>query len=529
MGLPPLIDRELRVAARKPQTYLFRFATGALNLLFGFAFVLPGAHNIALVGTNSRGVFWWLAGMMIVAGMILALFFAGDAIASERRNRTLELLRISRLGPLEILLGKLVACGIGAGQGMLAFNLTLALTLLTGGVTLSEYLRVVILGLNCFFLALTLGLAASCVCRDGRTATLLGLGLLATVAAGPLAFAKTTAHSLLVTKAPTLWELISPVMAFRLCDPLITSANPFSFWQSLIWQHVLAWSVLLAAASVLKSTWQSDKPNVRSRIRLDLSRRTVLQKTDPEFQDQLNENPIHWLLIQQYGNTQHRSMAFILLSLISGLIFRVMNRWLPTALAIFSVMLSWHIFMKLWVTWVACHLLTEMRRTGMLELTLTTPLDWHQVLEGWLLGLKRVFLAPVLGLFGLDIIIAVVAGSRMSAAFGGSSWMLWLLFTLVGLAIDLYALTWLGLLRGITASNTTRAWVGTLSVILLLPWFGVASLFALAGVGFISGVSAGIFDLTLTRFVFGLFVAIGTTAWSIDQLRSHLHENLARN
>jgi hypothetical protein len=51
---------------------------------------------------------------------------------------------------------------------------------------------------------------------------------------------------------------------------------------------------------------------------------------------------------------------------------------------------------------------------------------------------------------------------------------------------------------------------------------------ALAGVGYLPGVSAGLFDLTITRLVFGLLITIGVTAWAIDQLRGHLRENLVK-
>ena len=126
-----------------------------------------------------------------------------------------------------------------------------------------------------------------------------------------------------------------------------------------------------------------------------------------------------------------------------------------------------------------------------------------------------------------DLAIAVLLGERLTALYSGAWWLGWIVTTLLGLFIDSYALTWLGLRLGMSALNTTRAWLSAVAWVLWLPWFMVASLMALGGVGFNTGVTVGSFDLVITRMVCGLFVTIGATAWAIDQLRSHRRESLA--
>jgi ABC-type transport system involved in multi-copper enzyme maturation permease subunit len=530
MGLPPLIERELRCAARHPRTYRIRLITGILTSLVGIAFILPGSHNIALVGTNSRGVFWWMSGLMIFYGMVLALFLSGDAIASERRERTLELLRLTELEPFEILLGKLVSTGIGAIQGLLAFSLTLALAILAGGVTLGEFLRFAILALNGLFLALSVGLLASCHCRDGRVAAVIGLILLALISALPLIDGAGPANlSTPGTFSPTGWAFVSPFTAFQLCDPMKSTLGPWAFWKSLLIQHGLAWMILAIAARRLRFHWRSESNEAWTGVKEWFNRR--IPETDfrsMDAKDCKEENPIFWLLTVKYGGPAHRLGALLVLAVTSLLVFTAMRSFSSPLVAAFVVLISWHVFIRLWVAWVASHLMTEMRRSGMLELTLTTPMDWRLILDGWLIGLKRVFLLPVGALFGIDLMISYTLGERLTVAFGGNEWLVWILFTLLGLAMETYALTWLGLLCGIRAQNTTRAWIASISTILLLPWFCVAALFALAGVGYLTGVSAGLFDLTIARLVFGLLITIGVTAWAIDQLRDHMRENLVK-
>ncbi|MDA7867323.1 ABC transporter permease subunit [Verrucomicrobia bacterium] len=531
MGFPPLIERELRCAARNPRTYRIRLVTGILTSLVGIAFILPGSHNIALVGTSSRGVFWWMSGLMIFYGMVLALFLSGDAIASERREKTLELLRLTELEPFEILMGKLVSTGIGAIQGLLAFSLTLALAILAGGVTLGEFLRVAIMALNCLFLSLSVGLLASSHCRDGRLAAVIGLILLALISALPLiggAIPATLATP--GTFSPEGWAFVSPFTAFQLCNPMNSTLGPWAFWKSLFIQHGLAWIALALAARRLRFHWRFESNDTWTGIKEWFERRmpeTDFQSFDTK--ERKEENPIFWLLTVKYGGPAHRLGALVALIVTSLLVFTAMRSFSSALVAAFVVLISWHVFVKLWVAWVASHLMTEMRRSGMLELTLTTPMDWSLILDGWLIGLKRVFLLPIAVLFGIDLMIAYSVGERLTVTFGGHEWLVWILFTLLGLAMETYALTWLGLLCGIRAQNTTRAWITSISIILLLPWFCVASLFALAGVGYLTGVSAGVFDLAITRLVFGLLITVGVTAWAIDQLRGHLRENLVKD
>lgn len=528
MGLPPLIERELRIAARSPRTYRFRLISGILTSLVGIGFILPGSHNIALVGTASRGVFWWMSGMMLAYGMMMALFLAADSLTSERRERTLELLQLTRLTPFEILIGKLVATGTGAIQGILACSLTLSLAILAGGVTLMELASVIALGLNSIFLALATGLLASCFAREGRTALLLGLILLGIICALPLATLPPTSNTITPTAPPSGWALFSPLTSFQLCDPISPRFQLSRFVISLLMQHLLSWGILGLAGKWLRSHWRTDAPNQnlkwRAFLKLDHSPMSVVPV---ESEDTKNENPISWLLILKYGNRTHRLAIGLGLIAVSGILFVALARMTSSVEAFFAVLISWHLLTKLWVGWIACHLMTEMRRSGMLELTLTTPLDWDLILDGWLIGLKRIFLPPIALLIGVDLLASYFASDRLTLAFGNKWWLGWMFLALSGLIVDTYALAWLGLRWGLTARNTTRAWLISVGIILFLPWFGIASLMAITGVGFVSGISVGSFDLIISRIVFGLLITIGSTAWAIDQLRAHLRENLA--
>ena len=527
MGFPSLIDRELRSAARNPRTYRLRLAAGLLGTLVGLAVILPGAHNIALVGTSSRGVFWWMAALMQLYGMGMALFLAGDALPSERQARTLELLRLTRLSPTELLIGKLVSTGLGALQGIMAFSLTLAVAILAGGVTLGEYVRVMALTMNAVFLALSIGLLASCLIRDGRVAAIAGLIMLLLLCSLPLLMDAKTTGGAGPTTIP-FRELMSPFGSFKLADPHRSGVSQSSFWLSLGIQHLLAWCVIGLASHQLRRTWVSEQASTLQRVRAFLWRQ---ERSRPESADEdketMEDNPILWLLVRKYVSAWHRLVATGALIVTSAILFLSLSRFFTRTEASFFVLLSWHVLIKLWVAWIATHLMTEMRRSGMLELTLTSPLDWRLILDGWLIGLKKIFFIPFTLIILADLLIAVIFGGRFTAVYSGPGWLAWIVTNIVVLLFESYALTWLGLRLGMSALNTTRAWLSSIAIILWLPWFFVASLMALGGVGFNTGVTVGWFDLVVSRTVSGLFVTIGATAWAIDQLRSHQRESLA--
>ncbi len=321
MGFPSLIDRELRSAARNPRTYRLRLAAGILGALVGLALILPGAHNIALIGSSSRGVFWWMSGLMLAYGMGMALFLAGDALPSERQTRTLELLRLTRLSPFELLLGKVVSTGLGAMQGILAFSLTLAIAILAGGVTLGEYGRVMALTMNAVFLALSVGLLTSCFIREGRMAAIGGLILLLLICTVPLLIHLKPAAGPGPARV-SFWELVSPLSSFKLADPFRSGFAHAPFWISLVIQHLLSWSLLGFASGQLRRTWTSEKPPFSVQIGTFLrSQQQLFDQEDKDDKDTMDDNPILWLLVRKYGSAWYRLLATAILILVSAVLF----------------------------------------------------------------------------------------------------------------------------------------------------------------------------------------------------------------
>ena len=155
----PILERELRVWARRRVTYWGRFAVGAGGIL-ACAFPLLWSEAFFPPAATGRIPFDGLVGAAFLLCCAACLLTA-DSISSERRDGTLGLLLLTRVRHLDLLAGKLASSGLASVFGLLAFMPLLALPLLTGGVTGGEAARKALALLDTLFLALSIGLWAS--------------------------------------------------------------------------------------------------------------------------------------------------------------------------------------------------------------------------------------------------------------------------------------------------------------------------------------------------------------------------------
>ena len=67
----------------------------------------------------------------------------------------------------------------------------------------------------------------------------------------------------------------------------------------------------------------------------------------------------------------------------------------------------------------ACYSFHDAKASGILELLLSTPLSSREVLDGFLLGLRRIFATPVLFLLITDAGVTVIVLARIGAVDSG--------------------------------------------------------------------------------------------------------------
>src|SRR5579862_7665175 len=131
MTLPPIVERELRVAARKHFTYWGRL----LAALAGAGLVTWILSVSSTSGaTNGATVFRDLSIFVFVYAALGATLMTSDSISKERRESTLGLLFLTDLKGYDIVSGKLVATGINLLHAILAVLPVLAVVLPLGAV-----------------------------------------------------------------------------------------------------------------------------------------------------------------------------------------------------------------------------------------------------------------------------------------------------------------------------------------------------------------------------------------------------------
>src|SRR6266516_3254696 len=182
MTFLPIVDRELRVAARKRNTFWLRVVAALVALIIGGVSPFGGRGQM---GGPMFAVLTWLSlGTALSAG----LFFTSDCLSEEKREGTLGFLFLTDLRGYDIVLGKLLATSLRGFYALLAFLPILAVTQMMGGVTGAQYWKSTLALVNALFCSLAAGMFISAISRDSQkalTGTLLVMLLLAL--GGPLA------------------------------------------------------------------------------------------------------------------------------------------------------------------------------------------------------------------------------------------------------------------------------------------------------------------------------------------------------
>src|SRR5258705_2695055 len=176
MTFLPVVERELRVAARKRSTFWVRIAAAIVALIIatGFLALQFGIRNVG------RGLFAVLTWLSLFAALSAGLFFTSDCLSEEKREGTIGFLFLTDLRGYDVVLGKLLATSLRGFYALLAVLPILGVTLLMGGVTGAQFWKTRLALVNALFLSLAIGLFVSAVSRDSQKAiaTTLFLGLL---------------------------------------------------------------------------------------------------------------------------------------------------------------------------------------------------------------------------------------------------------------------------------------------------------------------------------------------------------------
>lgn len=474
MTFLPIVERELRVTARKPATFWLRVVAALVALIIGGCVML--LTLIPMGGRMPMGgpIFATLTWLSLAAALSAGLFFTSDCLSEEKREGTLGFLFLTDLRGYDVVLGKLLATSLRCVFALLAIFPVLAITLLMGGVTAGQFWRTILALCHALFFSLAAGMFVSALSHHPQkalagTLILLVMFLMAGPAVDEL-IAFNTGHSF----SPT-FGLASPGYVF------LKANGAHGFWPALLVSQGIAWSLLALAGGLIRRTWQEKAAAIsprRMRWRYwwkygGIQRRTALR------QKLLAENPVTWLACRERWQT-------ISVWVVSG-----------TAFGAMIVMLGWEVPPTVWVGWnfvsglvalglylwitsQACQFFADARRSGWIELLLAGPLAARDIVRGSWRGLMRLFAWPV-GLFLLTRLVTLIKGQE--SMIGGitmfgppNEWQgLLTSFTAVTSTIvivaNLVALVWFGMWMGLTSKNGRLATLKTIVLVQVVPWF----------------------------------------------------------
>lgn len=539
MKFLPVVERELRVAARRWGTFWLR--TWVAMATIGIAGWLVLMNRDEKPSDVAGYLFYTITGGAMFYCLLIGLSATADSLSEEKRDGTLGLLFLTDLKGLDVVLGKLVANSVNCFYGLLAIIPVLGLPLLMGGITAGQYGSAALALLNSMFFSLTIGLFASACCRSRRKAVLLAFGLimlLAVVLPGAVLWLDRSSNLLPLAKAGCLCSPITALLApLDLGGVWVKDWRVFRDTVGVV--HAEAWCFLLLAALVAPRSWQ-DRPGGAASIWCDAL--WLKWSHGDEFERRrfrkrlLRENAFYWLAARERLKPM---WVWMLLGLVGGAWVWGYGKWhgdwlgdMSGVLFLFTAALL-NLAIKCWLAAEAVRTLAEERRSGTLELLLVTDLSPAQIAEGQGMALRRQFLLPLLVMLGLEV--AMAAYGPFIEPLGGNnletrlSWLATWACLIVGLVADTLALGWLGMWFGAAARSPRRAYVVTVFAILVLPAMLFAGFCMLAAIDSLLGYH---WSLTWESylsiwFALGLTVDLAFGLWARRRFLARLREKAA--
>ena len=505
MTFLPIVERELRVAARRPATHWTRFCAALATLIIWLLLALSTPQWVP-VPQLSKNLF--IATGLLAFGFcaLAGVFLTADCLSVEKREGTLGLLFLTDLKSHDIVFGKLAATSVHSLYGLLSIFPVMALPLLLGGVTGAEFGRILSVLLATLFLSLALGMFISTISREARSA--IGGTFLFLVLLTGLFPALWLAQEMIFRANPTGDALLlpSPAYAFRLAldDSYRTRTGPTQFLVSLSLLSVLGLGCLTLAIVLLPRRWQEKDESVHApeqpatRLRIHRFIRAP----------QLDANPFYWLA-SRGGTTNVLLRLPVVFAILLWTTFylgsfngRVSDQ--AYAGAVFSSY-GLHILLKCFIAMRAVRRLSEDRLSGALELLLVSPLQPRDILFGQRQALRRFFRAPSAWLVLLNAALIFLIHYSTDLSMGSSDRRIFTGIFLGGILAlfgDSYALSWIGIEMGLRGKRQHRAVLATLGRVLLPNWLG-AFLLVFVGLSGAQISQTGWMNLITTWFLFG--------------------------
>jgi ABC-type transport system involved in multi-copper enzyme maturation permease subunit len=456
MTFLPVVERELRVAARRRGTHWGRFVAATIGAALAAWVLLAAEDTNEKIGAD---LFKVVSAVVFLYATVAGTLVTCDCLSEEKREGTLGLLFLTDLKGHDVVLGKLAATSVNAFYGMLAVVPMLSIPFILGGVSHSEMLRVVLVAINLLFFFLSIGLFVSALCRKDNWA--LGLSImigLVLVAGGPVASQWLSAYQ-------NAESLSSPAAGcFLAFDEIYTRGHHSDFWLNAEATQLYSWVFFGLACRIVPRSWKDatvGKP-------MPWRRRTDLVGRARTRAALLEVNPFLWRVAR---SGRKRLLVWLTLGILT-LLWSRYGRWFAPNIwepgVDLLLLMPAGLVLKAWLAAEASRTLSEDRRSGGMELLLSTPLNERDILRGQQLSLWRQFALPVAA-----VLLANLAFLLEEIRWWDSSSrpaLLKIHLMLGGfLVADTISLSWVSAWLGLSNRKPNRAALLALTQILVLP------------------------------------------------------------
>jgi hypothetical protein len=491
----PIVERELRIRARGQATYWMRFAIAALA-------AVASAPALAFSGLNEDQA---LVGRQIFNGLVGAAFLlccfasllTADVVSRERREGTLTLLLITDLGSRDILLGKFVSAGLTAFCALAGLLPLLMFPVLVGGVPGREaFLKGLVL-LNTMFVALAAGLWASASNSEWSKSVSTTMGIVL-----PIAFFSFTA-------------LVAAVV------------SPGWYCGIMAIVHGFGWLLLSGARNRMFASLQEKV--VPAEISASPAWEFHQTRSHEPIPD--DANPIEFCVRRQRGVQTAMWLACLvsfaqLLSLQGYLTFARAGvyswSWTGSAMS-----LALTITADLLTAWATTRFFVEMRRSGDLEVLLSTPAGAGTLVTGQWRALRQMIRAPLIASLLPLMFLAASGLASMKLSISRVSGFLTFGDAFLSIVLGLFkgvALCWLGMWFGLKSQRSFAAIARTVGLASGLPYLAsllfLPFMFAANSPG--PGPNTGVFILSWLNRILLIGIVAALIFWARRQLQTHL-------
>jgi len=457
-----VIERELRVVSRRAGTYWVRAAAVA----FAATALLQNVSR----PNGGRNLFFTGLTLAFIVAIIDAIRRGSVAVSEEKDEGTFSLLTLTPLSGPEILFGKFAAAALASFQTALACAPVLAASLLIGGISAGELVRSAIALAYVLSLTLIISLCvATKVDEPIRAALRSGFWIVAgLVLLTPCAVFDVAAL-----------RMINPISPLFLISDMAYVGSKWAFWVSMFLAQAVAWRFFHLRGKRLIGEWREEQETSRTALPEPSGFPQSVEEAEPLFQvwkapRWFQMNPFQWLTMRDLRMHAERRTLITTVAVYSALSVLTCPIGIATMFAAAATLLIWFCI-------AAAQTVARSRRTGFLELLLTTPLAEGGVVSGHIAAMRHTFAWP----FAITALATSLTGSWLFRPAASWQWQ-FALYLLAGAALIFWAAPWIGMLAALQTNTVARAMLVTILLVVVVPrlffcYMGDAPYFAIVG------------------------------------------------